>query len=105
VRFVNYTVEDPEGALILGAERGIPASPRIRDAMAPKLDALDRMMLDYISLLAGKVGDLPPPPPNGAGEIAFRLKQVNAEVAFGRMTPKDAGKTLVDDANDILSRS
>jgi multiple sugar transport system substrate-binding protein len=104
VRVVNFTVENPEGAKILGAERGIPASPKIRAAIAPELDPLDRMMLDYIAFIEERIGDLPPAPPNGAGEIAFRLQEVNAAVGFGKMTPKDAGKKFVDDANDILAR-
>jgi multiple sugar transport system substrate-binding protein len=105
VRIVNFYVEDPEGARAVGAERGIPASAKIREAIKPDLNELDTMMLDYIGFAADKVGDLPPAPPKGAGEIAFRLAQVNSEVAFGRMKPKDAAKQLMDDANDILARS
>ena len=40
VAFVNYLVEDPAAAKILGVERGVPASEAMRKELAPTLDAL-----------------------------------------------------------------
>lgn len=76
-RIVNFYVADPDGARAIGAERGVPASARIRSILAPELDELGKAMVDYISFVSDKVGELPPPPPKGAGEIQFVLKRVN----------------------------
>ncbi|HEY9343842.1 MAG TPA: ABC transporter ATP-binding protein, partial [Inquilinus sp.] len=63
-----------------------------------------RAMLDYVSFITDKVGDLPPSPPKGAGEINFLLKRVNEQVGFDQAAPADAAKQFVDEANSILDR-
>ncbi|MFO1146890.1 MAG: ABC transporter substrate-binding protein [Alsobacter sp.] len=103
-RLANFFVADPEGAKAIGVERGVPASAAIRAAIAPELDELGKMMVDYISFVSDKVGALPPPPPKGAGEIAFLLKRVNEEVGFGKSKPAEGGKTFVAEAQSILAR-
>ncbi|WFU01640.1 ABC transporter substrate-binding protein [Rhizobium sp. CB3171] len=104
VAFVNYLVEDPEGAKILGVERGVPASPKIRDLLTPDLDATSKQVVDYIGRLTPKVGALPPSPPNGAGENAFLLKKIAEEVAFGKASAQDAGAKFTEQAAANITR-
>ena len=66
------------------------------------LDELGRAQIEYIEGLGELAGPLPPPPPAGAGEIAFALKRINEEVGFG---PPEAGaEALVSEATAILAR-
>jgi multiple sugar transport system substrate-binding protein len=104
VRVANYYVTDPEAGKVLGVERGVPASKALRDVVAPTLDELSRAMLDYISFVTNKVGDLPPSPPKGAGEINFLLKRINEQVGFDQSTPAEGAKQFVDEANSIIDR-
>ncbi|MBB5573806.1 MULTISPECIES: ABC transporter substrate-binding protein [Rhizobium] len=104
VAFVNYLVEDPEGAKILGVERGVPASPKIRDLLTPDLDATSKQVVDYIGRLTPNVGALPPSPPNGAGENAFMLKTIAEEVAFGKTSAQDAGTKFTEQAAANITR-
>ncbi len=89
---------------MLKVERGVPASSAIRTMITPELGELDQESIRYISLVSERVGPLPAPPPNGAGEIAQTLRRINEEVGFGRMTASAAGKQLVDEASSILAR-
>lgn len=104
VRVANFYVTDVEAGKVLGVERGVPASKALREAVAPTLDDLSRAMLDYVSFITDKVGDLPPSPPKGAGEINFLLKRVNEQVGFDQASPADGAKQFVDEANSILDR-
>jgi len=104
VAFVNYLVEDPEGTKLLGVERGVPASEKVRKELAPSLDALGKEMADFIQKLTPKVGPLPPPPPNGAGENQFLLQTVSQQVAFGKMTSQEGGKSYVEKAAANIKR-
>jgi multiple sugar transport system substrate-binding protein len=104
VAFVNYLVEDPEGTKALGVERGVPASEKIRNALTPELDELGKTMVEYIQMLTPKVGSLPPPPPNGAGENSFLLKKVAEEVAFGKLSTNEGGEKFVEQAAANLKR-
>lgn len=104
VAFVNYLVEDPEGVRTLGVERGVPASPKIRDLLTPDLDAVSKQVVDYIGRLTPHVGALPPSPPNGAGENAFLLKKIAEEVAFGKTSAQDAGAKFTEQAAANITR-
>jgi multiple sugar transport system substrate-binding protein len=103
-RFINFFVKDPGAIAVLGAERGVPPSAAARAALAPTLDELGRVAVDYISFIADKVGPLPPAPPKGAGEVYTTLKRFNEQVGFGKLKPKEAGKAFFDEAVNILDR-
>jgi len=104
LRFANFMVASPEGVKALGVERGVPASAAMRELLTPDLGEVDRAMVDFIALITPDVGELPPSPPSGAGEIQFVQKRLNEEVGFGRTTPEAAGAALVQEANAILQR-
>ncbi len=103
-RIVNFFVEDPEAAKILSVERGVPASATMRKLITPELNELDQQSIVYISMASERVGPLPAPPPNGAGEIQRTLRRINEEVGFARQTPVAAGKQFVEEAKSILDR-
>jgi multiple sugar transport system substrate-binding protein len=103
-RIVDFFVRDPQAAHVLKVERGVPASAAIRALITGELDPIDRESVDYVSLVSSRVGPLPPPPPNGAGEVAQALQRINEEVGFGKRTPTGAGQQFVSEAASILSR-
>ncbi|MDX0430613.1 extracellular solute-binding protein [Sinorhizobium medicae] len=103
-KYVNFFVKDPKAAEILGVERGVPESSAVREALAPTLDELGRAMLDYVSGLGPLAGELPPPPPSGAGEAEFALRNVAEQVGFGQLDAKQGGETLVNEVSQILAR-
>jgi multiple sugar transport system substrate-binding protein len=104
IKIVNFYVAEAEGAKAIGVERGVPASAAMRKAIGGDLDELGKAMVDYISFVSDKVGALPPPPPKGAGEIAFVLKRINEEVGFGKTKVTDSGKAFVTESASILAR-
>lgn len=103
-RLINFLVRDPKGALILGVERGVPASPAIREALMPELDNASRKAVDFISALTPHVGSLPPAPPQGAGEMNAVLIRISQEVAFEAATPESGAEALVSEAKAVLKR-
>ena len=104
VKLLNFFVADPEAGKLLGVERGVPPSDAVRKAVTPTLDELSQAMADYITLISDKVGPLPPPPPNGAGEVATLLRRVNEQVGFGRLSPAEGARQFITESNAILAR-
>ena len=104
-RLIDFLVTDPAAVKALGAERGVPPSIPMAGLLEGQLDGVARMQVDYITSIRDKVGDLPPPPPKGVVEIDELMKRVAEEVAFGKLSPSEAGKALHDEAQDILARS
>ncbi|HEY4199137.1 MAG TPA: extracellular solute-binding protein [Devosiaceae bacterium] len=105
-KFISFFVNDPEAVKALGIERGVDASKAAREIVAPMLDALNKVSLDFVGNLGDLVGPIPPTPPTAAGEIDISLLlSTSQEVAFGQSSPEDAGPAFVKAANEILARS
>jgi len=104
-KYLSFFIDDIDANKILGVERGIPAAKHVRDAIAPTLNKQDQIALNFVSNLGDLLGPIPPPPPSNAGEIDIDLMlKTSQQVAFGQMSPKDAGPYLVQQATDILAR-
>jgi multiple sugar transport system substrate-binding protein len=102
-KFVSAFVNDPAMTDVLGVERGVPESAAVQEQLKATLDDPGRAQIDSIANLGDLAGPLPPPPPAGAGEIAFARKRINEEVGFGN-TPEQGAETLVSEADAILAR-
>jgi multiple sugar transport system substrate-binding protein len=103
-RLINFLIAEPEGAKILGLDRGVPASPAIRDAIMADLSPPARKGVELVTAITPLVGPLPPPPPRGAGEIRDVLIRISQEASFEGITPEQAGANMVDEAAAILER-
>jgi multiple sugar transport system substrate-binding protein len=103
---INFFVSDPEAAVILDVERGIPSLPQIRDVVAPTLSEQNQIALNFVSNLGDLLGPLPPPPPAAAGEIDLSLlRTVGQEVGFGARSAEDGAAYFVSEAKAILERA
>jgi multiple sugar transport system substrate-binding protein len=101
--FLNFFANDPAAGKILGVERGVPLSPAIRQLVLPDLDPTERATVDYVNFIADKVGPQPVPRPKGSGQFDIQVMRPTADlVAFGKLSPKEAAKKLVDDGNEVL---
>jgi len=69
------------------------------NAIGPVNDQLD------ISLIADKVGPLPPPPPRGAGEIQGLLRRTYETISVGGARVPEAADRFVAEAARTLERA
>ena len=104
-KIIQYMVTDPEGVKILGIERGVPGSVAARAALAPELDALGRLQLDYVAMMSKIAVPLPPPPPKGAGEVENLLRRVGESVAFNKLSVKDGAQQFFTETQAVLARA
>ena len=104
VKLVDFYVANKEAGMILGVERGVPASAAVRKAVEPTLDELGNAMASYVAFVSDKVSALPAPPPQGAGEIQTVLRRVNEQIGFGRLSVADGAKQFIAEANAVLAR-
>lgn len=102
--FISYFVNDLEAAKVLGTERGIPESSKVRDALSGTLDETGKAMLSYVSGLGDLAAKLPPSPPKAAGEVLIAFQRTASGVAFGSQSSSDAAQAFVTEAAEILKR-
>lgn len=105
IEYMNNWVNNSEATSILGLERGIPASSVVRDALAPSFSEAEKVSVGYFNAIQGKVGDLPPPPPKGAGEVNDAFQRWATEVLLGRMSAEDAAAAHMEEADNIITRA
>lgn len=105
IAYMNDWVNDPEITAILGLERGIPCSAKVREALAPNLSPVEQLTMTYFNAIQDKVAPLPLPAPKGAGEVRDNFRRTASEVILGNMSPADAADMFVADAQSIVERA
>lgn len=105
MKYMNAWVTDPAITKILGLERGIPASKKVREALAPGLNETEKLSVAYFDAIQSKVGTLPLPAPKGAGEVRDAFMRIGTDVVLDRAKVKDAAEQFIADASDIVERA
>lgn len=106
---INFLINDPEAVKILGLERGVPITAAGRDAISADLTADQKVMVDYISQVAGAplatesvfYND----PPAAASEVTGLFKTAMQEAAYGKASVEDAAANLITQAEEALVRA
>ncbi|MGO1074823.1 ABC transporter substrate-binding protein [Inquilinus sp. CA228] len=102
--FIDYFVNDVEAGKILGVERGVPPSRKVREAILPTLNETERASVDYVTFLADKVGAYQAPPPIGSSEFGDHLGLTTDQLAFGQLSVAEAAQQLFEQGSALLRR-
>lgn len=103
-RFLDFFINDLAAGKILGVERGVPINLDVRAEIAPQLDETQKRSFDYVEGISDIVMPFPAQVPVGASELEDRVYRTVADrLAFGQITPAEAGEELVSQASSILA--
>ncbi len=105
-RFISFFTNDIEANKILLAERGIPISAKVQEALKPLLDRGARESFDYMAKVEKDASPIPPPDPKGHPDLVnnLYLPQVVAGFMFEKMTPEQAVALLREKGPAILQK-
>lgn len=101
--FVSFMVNDPEATMILGSERGVPGSSKVRDALKAGATEIDKKIYEYIDVAAANSRTLDREIPNGK-EFESTLVKLSQEIAFGRKEIQTAAKELFEAAEKVINK-
>ncbi len=93
--FVDFLLNDPEAARILGVERGVPAIPEIQEVIEPDLGPTGQLSVEFAADLQDEVVPPPQVTPSGASTWSDDYQRIAGEVLFGQITPEDAADQLL----------
>ncbi|GAB2971149.1 extracellular solute-binding protein [Actinotalea caeni] len=100
LQFVDFLLNDPERADIIGTTIGSPPTEQMRQAIAPNLDPAERLFLDYIGFEV-EAGPRPmPPSPPTAGAFSGEMRDTLDAWAFGRTTVEEAVEHILGPARE-----
>ena len=104
--FINYFTNSVEANKILMAERGVPISSAIADALKPSLTKSQVASFDFLASLLGNVSPIRPPDPAAHNEILTNVYTplVLDPMMFHNITPEEAVQVFYTEANKILGR-
>lgn len=93
--FVNFMINDPAAGAILGTERGIPANPKVVNAITTSLTDTEKAAVAFGTKVAKNIGNAPEITPNGASALDTTIARYLQEVEFGRQTPAHAATAFI----------
>lgn len=102
VQLVDFMLNDPDAAKILGATRGIPVNEALRERIAPGLKDFDKTVFDYQASLEGKLNAPPQAPPSGDSALQTTFQRDYDQVSYERMSPREAAEDYVTEAKAEL---
>ena len=105
--FIDFFTNSIEANEVLLAERGVPISSKVQQALRPKLGRSQAEMFGYLERVSKDVQPIPPADPPGHTEIVKNVydPQVVEPVAFSRLEPDKAAALLRQEANAILAKA
>lgn len=102
-KFLDWFVNDPEAADILGTSRGTPVSKKVLASLEPKFNAVDKMGVDLINKVAADGNVFDPGPGNKGGWAKFNKEYANIvqQIMFDKISPDKAWEEVVALSKDL----
>lgn len=102
--FVDFVTNDIDANKILLAERGVPISPKVSEAIKPLLTPAQVETLNYLALLEKDSSPLPPPDPAAQNKLNdnLYLPQFVDPVLLKRAAPEEAAAAFRKEATALL---
>jgi multiple sugar transport system substrate-binding protein len=104
-KLINFFITNEDANDILLIERGVTADASIRERILAGLTETEQKIITYLDLVKTSVGQLPPPPPQNAGELDRALRPAWESVSFGQVDLEVAAQDYYDNAVRILERT
>lgn len=102
-KLLDFMVNSTEVADILGANRGIPANPEIREHLSADLTTVQQTEFDFIERVSEHVDGDFVIGPTGSTESVGILTRLNDQVLFGQLEPAAAAEQFVAELTAAVS--
>jgi multiple sugar transport system substrate-binding protein len=103
--FIDFFTNSVEANEIMLAERGIPISSAVQEAIAPSLPPAQVEAANFLKSLEGNVSPIRPPDPAKHNELMTNVwaPQIIDALMFGQVTPEEAVALFRNEATTLLT--
>lgn len=103
VRVVNYLLNSQPANEIMLAERGVPASAAVADAIAPLMDQNGQMITSFINdVVTPNSSNISPSDPEAATRVYNYAEELVRKILDGEMTAAEAAQELFEQGNQMM---
>lgn len=105
-KFISYFTNSIEANKVLLAERGVPISPKVQEALLPLLGKPQKAMFDYLKRVEADYSPIRPPDPPGHADLVNNVwwPEIIDPVMFKLITPEEGVAKLRELGSDILAK-
>ncbi|PZE21642.1 ABC transporter substrate-binding protein [Paenibacillus xerothermodurans] len=103
-KFINFFTNDLKANEILGAERGVPISSKVREHLGKSMGDAAKEMFGYIELAQQHAREIHPPDPEGSSKIEALFARIQEAVNYGELTPEQAAKQFREEGTKELQK-
>lgn len=103
LKFIDFFINDIEANKVLNADRGVPISAKVRNAMSADLKGAAKEMFAIVDLAAGHSSPIDPPPPAAFQQVIDTLNDVHFQILYKVLTPEQGAKEFFERSNKILA--
>lgn len=93
-KLLDFLINDPDAAEILGLTRGIPLNTVNYEALAPTLTGGNKIVNDFVLEYQSEFSDASPLAPAGVSTLPADFTLAYENIIFGQTSNKDAAKAL-----------
>ncbi|GAB3647260.1 ABC transporter substrate-binding protein [Glycomyces tarimensis] len=101
-KLVDFLLNSDESIDLMLTDRGLPANLEQRERILPDLAEADKKGADFIAEISPGLGEGPPVPPIGAGQIADISLRVYEPLLFGDATPEQTTEQFMSEAEAAI---
>ncbi|WP_077622422.1 ABC transporter substrate-binding protein [Sediminibacillus massiliensis] len=103
-KFIDFFVNSIEANKLILADRGIPVSSEVKEALKAEMPEAQAKVFEYSQWVEDNSSPLGPPDPKGAGEVIGALQSVADEIIYGQITPEEGAEKFRNEAQNILAQ-
>lgn len=104
-KLLDFIINEEGCAQYMLMDQGVPCNTKMAEYITPMLDAPSATAVDFVSRVTGMVTRGFNFAPKGANAIDTVFRECRELVAFGEMTPEEAGKAFVEQAQAIIDEN
>lgn len=102
-KLISFLVNNEQAGEILLTDRGVPANPEIRSAIADRLSPSGKVEVEYVDAI-GKIDFAPTYiGPVGSTKVSEITTRISTDVLFERITPAQAATQWISESKTAIS--
>lgn len=101
---VEFLVNSTEAGNLILTDRGLPMSPQVRSAIAPRLQPADQESAQFVDAISKITSPATAPAPANSSQQNTITLKIDSQVLFGQLTPAKAAEEWINQMKAAMAQ-